>query len=229
MTMLRRLSILAVFAAVAACSDQTGPQVADDAVYARGGRWATLDVGTAEDTLTNPDVGTTTCTSDMDQPDVPPCTLRHRADAPPLESYHPSFEILVGFQYHLNVFYAPDPETGLREYFLTVTIPRDAEFFDESGNRIPKGQPVVVTMDIDPVYFQVEFGPHGTLFNGKRPGIVRFSLVNAVVEGSTSDLSVYYRPQPSEPEWSALPTTFDRTGFWIEGPVYHFSGYAVAW
>jgi hypothetical protein len=227
--MLRRLSILAVFAAVAACSDQTGPQVNDSRTFARGGRWTTLDAGTAEDTATNPDVGTTTCTSDVDQPDVPPCTLRHRSDAPPLESYNPSFEILAGYQYNLNVFYAPDPATGLREYFLMVTIPRDAEFFDGSGNPIPRGQPVVVTMDIDPVYFHVEFGPHGTLFNGKKPATVRFSIAYAAIDGAASDLSVYYRPQPSAPEWSALPTTFESRGWWVEAPVYHFSGYAVAW
>jgi hypothetical protein len=160
---------------------------------------------------------------------MPPCTLRHQPDAPPLESYNPSFEILAGYQYNLNVFYAPDPETGLREYFLTVTIPREAEFFDEFGSRIPKGEPVVVTIDIDPVYFHVEFGPHGALFGGKRPAIVRFSLANAVIDGAASDLSVYYRPQPSAPEWSALPTTFSQRGWWVEGPVYHFSGYAVAW
>lgn len=228
MSLLRRLSpILALAVLVAACSDQAGPRVDDAASLARGGRWATTDV--TDGTSGTPESGTTTCASAATSPDVPPCTLRHRADAPPLESYHPSFEILAGFQYHLNVFYAPDPETGLRTYFLTVTIPRDAEFFDEAGNPVPKGQPVTVSMDIDPVYFHVEFGPHGTQFAGRKPALLRFYLENAVIEGNAGDYSVYYRPQPSAPEWSALPTTFDQVGWWVEGPVYHFSGYAVAW
>ena len=85
-------------------------------------------------------------------------------------------------------------------------------------------------MDIDPVYFHVEFGPHGTLFNGRKPAVVRFSLEKAVIEGVSADgLKVFYRPVPSDPLWTDLPTTFSQTGWWVEGSVYHFSGYAVAW
>ncbi len=114
-------------------------------------------------------------------------------------------------------------------WFMSVLIPREGTFVDQYGNPYSDGDTVLITMDIDPVYFHVEFSPHGSTFQGKFPAVIQYSLTYAdVEEEALSGLSVYYRPEAGN-AWTALPTEWKWKSYWVEAPIDHFSGYAVAW
>ncbi len=210
------------------CAEQTAPALDADPAFARKYPASKQQVEEAPDDSG----GGSWAVSCSDDPSLglPPCTLRHVEGAPAVESYHPTFEITAGLPWQLWVYYEPDPVTGLRNPFVSISIPRDAEFVDESGRPIVKGETVRVTMDIDPEYFHVEFGPHGATFGGKKPAQVQFSLYYADLGGGGDPeaLSVFYRSQVGD-AWNSLPTEFDNRGWRVQAPIYHFSGYAVAW
>ena len=166
MTMLKRIACLTLLAVVAACSDNTAPQV-DGLSLARGGRWATTDAAATESSTTTPDstddVAVTIGCPYTDVPDGEPCVLRHAADAPPLATLSTSFEVVQGRRQKFDFAYA----TG--EWYGGMVIPKDAQLLDESGRPLERGERVLVTVEFDPDRYLVRFGPHGSTFLGGRP------------------------------------------------------------
>jgi hypothetical protein len=211
MKMLSRLSLIAVFGAVAACGDQTGPQVDDSPVFAKGGRKA------------------------LSQPVM--TMLRHSPDAPPLMSYDTSFTAVQGERTEFVLHYVNPYVVALSydrwelvgSWFMRVSIPKDAELLDETGLPAAVGDSVEITVLVDQEQFLVEFGPHGSTFLGKKPALLEFSLEFAeLVELDPDMLDIWYRADAMG-EWNALGTRFDKRGTKLQAPIHHFSGYAVAW
>jgi hypothetical protein len=241
MRTLQRLIALAVFPLLASCSDQTGPRVDDTATFAKGGRWVTLDGPEVNDGLPDvgtalPDISTTTCASDASQTDLRQCMLRHLPDAPPLMAYDTSFTVVQGERAEFVLHYV-DPDVGdtgdewglLGTWFMRLSVPRDAQMLDSGGRLLAAGDTVEVTVTVDPELFNVEFTPHGSIFAGKKPALLEFSLEFAeVADLDPSVLDVWYRTDATD-KWNALGTQFDKRGMKLQAPLYHFSGYAVAW
>jgi len=218
-----------VIGALFACSDQAGPTIDDPVAFAKGGRWATDTRATDVDAGTLPDGPVSTCSLAGSDPTLPPCMLRHLADAPPLEAYSTSFTAVQGRWTYFVVHYLEQADDGTitKRPFMTVTIPWDAKFLGDDGKWMKNGDSVTVSVNLDPEYFHVEFGPHGSRM---RPAATLwFSLQYADMsqfdEGSAT---VYYRPDENTP-WSSLNSEFHRIGGYLFTVMYHFSGYAVAW
>lgn len=145
--------------------------------------------------------------------------------APPLATYDTSFVVTVEKKWSGSVFFADG-----RTEFLRLSIPKDAEFFDAAGNPLPKHGTVRLTLHIDPVYASFQFGPHGSLFLGKKgPASMCLAYSFLAFGGQTlSDLSVWYQPE-SGSGWTALDTQFDIGNKWLCTSIYHFSNYAIAY
>jgi hypothetical protein len=224
-----RMSSVVLLMLVASCSDQAGPDVADDVVLARGGRWATRTLTTDNGTAGILDISASPCVADTSGSELPRCTLRHREDAPPLETYSTSFIAVQGTPTYFVVHYLEPALDGTvtKTPFMTVTIPKAAKFVAADGSNLKQGDSVTVTVELDREYFHVEFGPHGS---SMRPAATLwYSLEYAEMSGSDADgASVFYRPTAGD-AWTRLDTEWYRVGNYLAALIYHFSGYAVAW
>ncbi len=216
MTTFRGFLALVALGMLAGCSEQTGPQIDDAALFAKGGRKA---------------------------PSQPVMTmLRHSPDAPPLMAYDTSFTAVQGQRTEFVLHYvnpyvvlsAVDPSEldgweMVGSWFMRVSIPKDAQLLDESGTPLAAGDSVEITVLVDAEEFLVDFGPHGSTFLGKKPALLEFSLEFAqLADLDAATLDVWYRAAVGA-KWSALNTQFDKRGMKLAAPIYHFSGYAVAW
>ena len=226
---LRRLLPAAMLLLVASCSDQAGPRIADDVVLAKGGRWATRTGTTDGATAGTLDISASSCVGDTSGSELPRCTLRHREDAPPLETYSTSFIAVQGTPTYFVVHYLePAPDGAITKTpFMTLTIPKAARFVAEDGTYRKPGDSVTVTVELDREYFHVEFGPHGS---SMRPAATLwFSLKHADMSGYDADgASVFYRSQDGD-SWTKLSADWYQIGLYLTTMIYHFSGYAVAW
>lgn len=212
-----RLLALSALGVLAGCSEQTAPQIDDVPAFAKGGQKALR-----ETVLSEPVMST---------------MLRHGPDAPPLMAYDTSFTAVQGERTVFVLHYVDpdvavptsDPWEALGSWFMRVSIPKDAQLLDASGSPVAAGDSVEITVLVDREEFLVDFGPHGSTFLGKKPALLEFSLEFAELPPQNpTALDVWYRAYVGE-KWSALNTQFDKRGVKLGAPIYHFSGYAVAW
>jgi len=209
---------------VVACGDVVAPP-ADGTVDAAkirgrdffGVSFTSATISVESEALT-PTGGTT------DTPDNP---LEQATDAPPLQTYQTSFTHVQGETTIFMLSYRSDDE--LPDPFLFLTIPPDAEVFDETGKRVRKGKAVEITVEVNPRLFLLRFGPHGATFLRSRPAELWLNYEHANLSGQDpSNLGMCYQPTEGEP-WTELDTTIDLYGNWARAEIYHFSNYAVAW
>ena len=212
---------LAVSLLLAACSDVTAPTDAVPAL-AKGGRAVdrstTVSASFPEDDTSSPDAPTI-------------ITIRHSAEAPPLQTYDTTFTAIQGEGDTFVVFYEnPWTANGTPgDWFMKLDIPSDGQFIDADGAPYTYGEPVAVTAQIDATEFFVRFGPHGSTFQGRKPAVLSFNTAYVDLDGvDINHLVLWYQPSDDE-DWSAQPTIVDAKKNRIQTDLYHFSNYAVAW
>ncbi len=233
-TMLKRLSVLPLLLAVAACADNTAPQV-EGMSLAKGGRWATGKTTTAETSAATTEktadgtAATLGCPCDDVLAGVH-CMLRHEAGAPGHLTLDTSFVAVQGQATKFDLWYDDGSANSVANWFATIQIPRTAQLLDETGLALSKGERVDISVKIDPDgKFLVHLGPHGSVFPGRHPATIRFNLKYADLgKGAFEGSQVWYQAQEGD-EWGALESTLDIQAFWIEATIQHFSNYAVAW
>jgi hypothetical protein len=153
-----------------------------------------------------------------------PAMLGFAPWALPLVPHDTSFLIVVGRQATHTL-----PFVGGKFPFLKLVIPKDAEFFDASGSDLNKGDTVRVTLAIDRVYAAISFGPHGSLFMGKKPATLYLNYYALDLRGRVpTTASIWYQPTSGD-AWTALATDTDIKNWWLVTPIYHFSNYAIAY
>jgi hypothetical protein len=212
---------VAVSLLLAACSDATAPTEAVPA-FAKGGRAGgrstTVSASLPEDDASSPDSPTI-------------ITIRHTAEAPPLQTYDTTFTAIQGQGNTFVVFYE-NPWTVYDtpgDWFMRLDIPSDGQFVDENGVPYSYGEPVAITASIDPSEFFVRFGPHGSTFQGRKPAVLSFNTQFADLGGvDIKNLVLWYQPSNGE-DWAAQPTAVDAKKNRIQTDLLHFSNYAVAW
>ena len=213
---------LAVSLLLAACSDATAP-TGPLPEFAKGGRKAVEQATAVDPSLPEDETGTPDAATII--------TVQHLADAPPLQTYDTAFAAIQGQGNTFVVFYQ-DPWTADNtqgDWFMKLDIPSDGQFVDENGVPYSYGEPVEITAQIDPTEFFVRFGPHGSMFEGRKPAVLSFNTTYADLGGADiKNLVLWYQPSDGD-DWAAQPTAVDAKRNRIRTDLYHFSNYAVAW
>jgi len=162
---------------------------------------------------------------------VPVNTLQHSAAAPPLMTTDTTFVMLQGEERTFRLHYS-DPGRGwwwLMPWFMEITIPSDAQFVDSTGVPLTQGDTVRITTQVDPTHLFVQFGPHGSTFDGEQPAQVRFNTFYLWMSGyRISDLVVWYQETVGD-VWTLQQPVLEQWGALIVIDIHHFSNYAVAW
>ena len=102
------------------------------------------------------------------------------------------------------------------------------------GGPLAQGDSLLISVELDPEMFRVEFMPHGLVFAADDPMQLKFWYTFADqttrdgLQRDPSSLRVLYRSKPGDP-WVPIDSEISLQGHFIVTDVYHFSGYAVAW
>ncbi len=166
--------------------------------------------------------------------------LRQAKTAPPLATYQVSFWAYVGKASAVAVNYLPAKGQLVGDPFLRFSIPRDGLVAGANGATLKSGDSILVTLNIDPVSFLVDFQPSGVLFSKTSPATLGFwygranpdlngdGVVDAVDETLKQQLAIWYQGDKVY-GWSKQPSINDTTKQLVGTAIYHFSQYAVSW
>jgi hypothetical protein len=158
---------------------------------------------------------------------APPTLLRFAAWAPRLETYDTTYLVTQG-KAAADTLYFRKGSLGARMPYMVLTVPKDAQFVDASGNPVSKGTIVKLTVHADSQFVQLNFGPHGSTF-GTNPATVKVSWFYTDLMGKLgSDLKLWYQPNVNT-AWNPLATQVDLKFYWLVSTLEHFSNYAVAY
>ena len=241
---LRRITTPLLFALlVGGCAEMTAPLDDAGTEFARDGnrRSTKTTQATANDeTLplaetteasspTETDSGTE-ATSPTSDAWLPANTVEQAGDAPELMTYHTSFLAVQGQKTMWNLYYRDPSKPGeVGDHFVYVEIPADAQLLNPDGTPAAYGERVEITVDVDPVSFFVEFGPHGSQFDGRVGAQLWFNYQHANTDGHDNDVpTIWYQPDAGE-TWEDQSIQVARRGKWLYLEIKHFSNYAVAW
>jgi hypothetical protein len=165
--------------------------------------------------------------------------LRQAADAPPLETYQVSFWACDGEASTVTVNYQPVGAQPVGQPFLRFDIPKNALVTDAGGERMKRGDSVLVTLTIDPVTFAVDFQPSGVWFSRGIPAQLTIWYENAdpdlngdgVTDASDQLLQqeIALWGHAADTPWVRLPSDNDTTLPSVSTVLRHFSEYAVSW
>jgi hypothetical protein len=212
------LSLAAVATAIllTACGDGLGPT--GNSLVAAGGALSNVKSSGGTTTKTASPTDTTT-------PTLTP--LRFASWAPRLETYDTAFTITQGKASSDTLWFRKNA-FGVRMPYMVISTSKDAQFVDASGNPLPKGSSVKLTVKADSQFVQLNFGPHGSTFS-KNPAIVQVSWFYIDLSGmSGSNLQLWYQPEVNT-TWNPLTTQVDLQFYWLVSTLDHFSNYAVAY
>jgi hypothetical protein len=215
----RFLGAAAIGVCLAACTDATGP----GAIRAPGG----MRELKAHTSGTDATAAGTSGTDTSAVPDTSATPLRFLPWAPPLQTYDTVFTIVQGRASADTIYFRPGPLNRLRLPFMVLTTPRTAQFVDSTGTPLRQGSTVRLTVHVDSVYMQLNFGPHGSSFTKTPAKLQVFWLFTDLLGHPGSGLDLWYQPDATT-AWSALPTTIDLQNCWLLSDLYHFSNYRVA-
>jgi len=147
--------------------------------------------------------------------------------APKLETYDTTFMVTQGKASSDTLYFKKDA-FGVRMPYMVLSTPKDAQFVDASGNPVPNGTIVKLTVHADSQFIQLNFGPHGSTFS-KNPATVKVSWFYIDFSGmSASSLQLWYQPEVNT-TWNPLTTQVDFQFYWLVSTLDHFSNYAVAY
>jgi hypothetical protein len=172
--------------------------------------------------------------------------VRQSATAPPLEAYQVSFWAYRGTASTVAVNYQPPAGQSAGQRFLSFAIPQLGLLAGAGGAPLAWGDSVFVTLNIDPVSFDVDFQPSGVLFDPAFPASLTLWYQNANLsdngnqdgnsQGNQDGNSQGVAPQlaiwcydPTTGVWYQQPSTNDPTQPSVSSQLYHFSEYAVSW
>jgi hypothetical protein len=219
-----RLAVLATLAtlASAACSDLTAP------------------LASAPDAGPTPSLATI---SGTDGSTAYQHVLRQSPSAPALEKYQASFYAVRGSPRSIEIRYqSTTSPTRIGDRYVRFTVPDGALVTDAAGNKLRRGDSVLVTLRLDPVDFQVDFEPSGLTFSRSAPALLDIWYQNAdpdanrdgVVDGADQYvfeqfLSVYHYDTKGNSIWSTVSSSNDKKNKVISAPIEGFSGYAICW
>ena len=165
--------------------------------------------------------------------------LRQAPGAPALETYQVSFWACDGEAAAVTVNYLPAAGETVGQPFLRFSVPKNSMASDPTGNRLHRGDSVLITLTIDPVTFAVDFQPSGVWFSNGGPPELTFwyqnadpdfnadGRVDAMDAQLAQQLAVWGRAAGRR--WTMLPSTVDPTLPSVSTSVQHFSEYAVSW
>ena len=197
-----------------ACADSTGPLPTSSTLGA-------LPIGTMRSAKSG------NRTSDGSTTTTAPAPLQFASWAPPLETYDTTFKVTQGKASSDTLYFQKDA-FGIRMPYLVISVPKDAQFVDPSGQPVRNGTTVNLTVQADKRYIQVNFGPHGSTFS-KNPATVKVSWFYTDLMGkSPSVLKLWYQPEVNT-TWNPLATQVDLQFYWLVSTLDHFSNYAVAY
>jgi len=200
----------------AACSDATGPAGPAGPDF----EYAVDDFSRVRDTT----------------PSTPHYALRHAATAPGLSTYQASFWAKRGEERSVTVSYGNDGPT-----YLTFTVPRMGLERGLDGHRLSVGDSVLISLQLDPVAFQVEFEPSGLQFSKKNPATLRVwygfmdpdvnrdGSVDAADQTLMQSGVTYYHFDTGGINWKKISSLTDPVTQTIETAVDGFSGYVISW
>ncbi|PYP08615.1 MAG: hypothetical protein DMD59_11690 [Gemmatimonadetes bacterium] len=166
--------------------------------------------------------------------------LRQAKTAPSLATYQVSFWAYVGKASAVAVNYLPAKGQSVGDPFLRFSIPRGGLVAGANGATLKSGDSILVTLNIDPVSFLVDFQPSGVLFSKTSPAILGFwygranpdlngdGVVDAADQLLMQQLAIWYQGDKAY-GWSKQPSINDTTKQLVGAAVYHFSQYAVSW
>ena len=213
----RFLTAVSLSLLLGACADSTGPLPSGNSL----GPAPTGAVSAARTSKTTSTDGSKTATA----PALTP--LRFASWAPPLETYDTTFLVTQG-KASSDTLYFQKGTLGLRMPYMVISTPKDAQFVDASGNPLPKGSTVKLTVHADSQLVQLNFGPHGSSFS-KNPATVQVSwFYTDLVGKDPSALKLWYQPDVNT-AWNPLATLLDFEFYWLVSTLDHFSNYAVAY
>lgn len=126
--------------------------------------------------------------------------------------------------------------------YLIFDVPNDALKARPDGRQILPGDSVLITVAIDTLDMVVHFEPTGLVFESTKPAQLQMWYtgsrgdLNGDSAADTTDsaieldaLGLWYRETAADP-WSRLDATLQSASDdWFRAPLFHFSGYAIAW
>lgn len=151
-----------------------------------------------------------------------PRPLRFLPGSPRLLTYDTTAILIEGRHGRVSILH----EDG--KFFMSLDIPRSAQFVYADGTPVPAGQPIGVRAWVDSTSVSFEFQPHGSYFTGARPVLLWIGTDYLELEGTDLFPDIWYQAQRDEP-WTPLPTEVQEAGRWLVVKLKHFSNYAVAY
>ena len=164
--------------------------------------------------------------------------LRQSQTAPLLETYEASFWAVDGEASGVTVNYLPAAGEVVGQPFLRFDIPKNALATRPGGDRMHRGDSVLVTVTIDPVTFAVAFQPSGVWFSNGTPAQLTIWYENADPDyngdGVVDDVDQLLQQQIAvwchgRTYWVPMNSANDPTLPSVSTALYHFSEYAVSW
>ena len=165
--------------------------------------------------------------------------LRQAPTAPLLKTYRMSFWAKRGTQTTVQVNYRKAPGPQPSDPFLRFKIPINGLVAGAGGVPLARGDSVLITLTIDPVYFRVDFQPSGVVFSSSSPAQLAFwyqnadpdlngdGVVNATDATLKQNLAIW--SQSGNGGWGKLVSRNDPNQQVVGAEVFHFSEYAVSW
>jgi hypothetical protein len=158
-----------------------------------------------------------------------------------LSNYEVSFWAKKGKDREIRIDYL-DPNNGKpkwRDYFK-LKVRKESLLALSDGTPIAKGDSVLITAVVDPVYMAVSLEPSGLQFDVRKPVELEWKykgaaedvngdgVVDDVDEAILDNLVMLWQHEKGDP-WYEMVFKHDRGGKKITALLYHFSGYAVSW
>lgn len=112
--------------------------------------------------------------------------------------------------------------------FMRLTIPKFAQFVDSSGEPLPDGSSVSLTVHVDRQSLSVQCSPIGSRIT-KKPAVLQLNFGQSPrAGGDASNLVVWYQPDPNSP-WRPSAATVDLNGKRLTIDLDPLCNYAVAY
>ncbi len=167
--------------------------------------------------------------------------LRQASSAPTLERYSASFWAVKGKDRTLEVRYTESNSSVSNRPFLRLIVYEASLDRDTNGKRLRTGDSLLISVQIDPATFRVDFEPSGLAFNTSKMPSLRLSYSYAdldvdrdgdvdptdalILESATN----FYHYTTTSSPWTLQPTIRNNFERYLEMSLPGFSGYAVSW
>lgn len=161
--------------------------------------------------------------------------------APPLYQDTVSFYAKVSDGRQASLFYKDTTSGGPGEEFLRLEVPGDALLRKPDGSPFQAGDSILISIHVvDPKQFVIDFQPTGLQFDPSHPAVLKIEYAHSdhdydgdgQITSADSTIEArldLWRNEPPSDVWFKMGAVNFESYEEIDGNIFSFSQYAVAW